>query len=103
MRYLAWFIRIVLFLLFFAFAIKNTDTVVMNGLLGAKWETPLIVLLLLFFAAGVLLGVMAMTFHVIGVKRELSETRKALRLYTERPEPKQADRVEPAEPLDAVV
>lgn len=103
MRHLAWFIRIVLFLLFFAFAIKNTDAVVMNGLLGARWESPLIVLLLLFFAVGVLLGVMAMTFHVIGVKRELAETRKALRLYTDRPEPKQADRVEPAEPLDAVV
>lgn len=103
MRYLAWFVKIVLFLLFFAFALKNTDTVTLNGLLGSKLQTPLIVLLLVFFVSGVVLGVLAMLAQVFSVRRELAETRKALAVYTNRPAPKSADRVEPAEPLDAVV
>lgn len=103
MRYIALFAKILLFLLLFAFAVQNTDTVVMHGLLGARWELPLIVLALAFFVGGVLVGVLAMLAHLWGVKRELSDVRKALRVYTDRPVPKHADQVEPAEPLDAVV
>lgn len=103
MRYIAWFIKIVLFLLFFAFAIKNTHAVALFGLLGDKIELPMVVLLLLVFLLGLAVGVLAMLASMYVTRRELGETRKALAMYTDRPAPKTADRVEPAEPLDAVV
>lgn len=61
MRALAWSIRLLLFLLLFAFAAKNTDPVTLRLFFATTWQVPLIVLLLVFFAAGALFGVLAMT------------------------------------------
>jgi uncharacterized integral membrane protein len=102
MRYVGWFIKIVVFLLLFSFAVKNTTPVVLNGLAGASWTAPLVVFLMLFFAAGVLLGLAAMGVVVLRMRRELSNVRRELRSFTERSAPRSLDEVEPTVPLDAV-
>ena len=66
------------FLLLLAFAVKNTDSVSVRYLLGLEWQAPLVFVLLVFFAAGIVLGVMASLVvivrqrrRILGLKREL--------------------------------
>ncbi|QNM95221.1 LapA family protein [Chitinimonas koreensis] len=104
MRYLAWFVRIVLFLLLFAFAIKNTDPVTLHGLWASRWEMPLIVVVLAAFALGVAAGALAMVLPYTRMRRELQELRRQRRKDGSAPlDEVLPDRVEPAAPLDAVL
>src|SRR5437773_8760421 len=57
--HLSWLLRALLFLAIFAFALLNTDRVTLRFFLGQTWETPMIVVLLLFFAFGAGIGVLA--------------------------------------------
>jgi lipopolysaccharide assembly protein A len=61
MRALIWSFRLLVFLAFFAFAAKNTEPVTLRLFFGGSWQVPLIILVFGFFAAGALLGVLAMT------------------------------------------
>jgi uncharacterized integral membrane protein len=61
MRALVWSFRLILFLLLFAFAAKNTEPVTLRLFFATSWQVPLVVLLVVFFAAGALFGVLAMT------------------------------------------
>lgn len=61
MRALIWSFRLLVFLMFFAFAAKNTDPVTLRFFFGVTWQLPLIVLLFGFFVMGALFGVLAMT------------------------------------------
>jgi putative membrane protein len=105
MRYLAWFVKIAVFLVLFAFTLKNTATVPLYGLLDSHWEAPLVVYLLVFFLAGALLGVLVMLPPLMRVRRELSALRKQVkqRAVVTTSAPLTPDRVEPAQPLDAVL
>ena len=60
MRIVTWAIRIVLFLLLAAFAAKNVEPVALRFYFDLSLQAPLIVLLLAFFAAGALFGVLAL-------------------------------------------
>ena len=57
MRYLSWALRILLFLLLFGFALKNTNPVTVRFYLGSQWEAPLALVLLVFFGVGAVAGV----------------------------------------------
>src|SRR5689334_4861984 len=78
MRVLAWAIRIALFVLLVAFAAKNADPVKLRFYFDLAWEAPLIALLLAFFAAGVLLGVLAMLGTWLAQRRELARLEKRI-------------------------
>ncbi|MBL8506871.1 LapA family protein [Chitinimonas sp. JJ19] len=101
-RYLAWFIKIALFLFLFAFAIKNMAMVTLHGLLDMQWQAPLALVLFGAFVLGALAGVLAMLLQVARLKRELQQ----LKQHKESGVPavtEPADRVEPSVPLDAVI
>ena len=76
MRVLAWAIRIALFVLLVAFAAKNSDPVRLRFYFDLSWEAPLVALLLAFFAAGALLGVLAMLGTWLAQRRELARLQK---------------------------
>ena len=76
MRYLVWPIRAVLFLLLLGFAVKNDQPIVLKYFLGYEWQTSLVVVLLCFFTAGVLVGVIAMLGNLFRQRRELAELRR---------------------------
>lgn len=67
---------LVLFIVFFDFALKNTDEVTLNFFWGSQARSPMILLLLAFFVVGVALGVLAMTTTVLRYRRELGRLRK---------------------------
>jgi uncharacterized integral membrane protein len=78
MRLLFRIAAAVLFVLFFGFALKNTQEVALRFFLDYELRGPLVLLLLGFFAVGAVLGVLAMTPMVLRYRRELGRQRHAL-------------------------
>lgn len=76
MRAIAWVIRIVVFVLFLAFAIQNTEPVVINLFLGYYLEAPLVLFLLGALLIGVLLGLLLLVPNLLRKRRELARLRK---------------------------
>jgi len=72
MRIVTWAIRLVVFLLLAAFAAKNVEPVALRFYFDLVWTAPLIVVLLGFFAAGALFGVLALLGTVLRQRREIS-------------------------------
>ena len=76
MRIVTWAVRLTLFVLLAAFAAKNIDSVPLKFYFGLELTAPLIVMLLGFFAAGALFGVLALLGTVLRQRREISALRK---------------------------
>src|SRR6266699_6261899 len=81
---LSWLLRALLFLAIFAFALLNTDRVTLRFFLGQTWETPMIVVLLLFFAFGAGIGVLACLPRLLGQRREIHKLERELRAAGDR-------------------
>lgn len=79
MKYLLWFLRVLLFLVLLGFAIKNTDPVAVRFYLGSEWEAPLVIVLLVAFVIGAAAGVTAILGVVFRKRREIAGLRKQLR------------------------
>ncbi|HJS37566.1 MAG TPA: lipopolysaccharide assembly protein LapA domain-containing protein [Burkholderiales bacterium] len=71
MRLVTWTIRIALFILLLAFAARNTEPATLRFYFDLAWEAPLVLLLLAFFAAGVLLGLLAAAGGMLRQRREI--------------------------------
>jgi len=78
MRILAWTLRIVLFLALFLLALKNTDTVSVRLYFDQVWQAPLILVLLVFFAAGAAMGVLATLATVFRQRRDIARLQREL-------------------------
>jgi len=93
MRALAWTLRIVLFLALFLFALKNTDSISLRLYFDQVWQAPLILVLLVFFAAGAAMGVLATLATVFRQRREIGRLKRELgaRPPDENPQPPVAD------------
>jgi lipopolysaccharide assembly protein A len=68
----------ILFVLFFGFALKNAHEVTLRLFFDNELHTPLALLLLAFFAAGAIFGVLGMTLTLFRKRRELTKCQKAL-------------------------
>jgi uncharacterized integral membrane protein len=77
MRYVTWTIRIAVFLFLLAFAVKNTDPVTLRFYFELAWQAPLIVLLLVFFAAGAAFGLAAALSTIFAQRRRILEYKRA--------------------------
>jgi uncharacterized integral membrane protein len=86
-KQLSWLLRAALFLLIFGFAVMNTDTVRLRFFLGQAWETPMIVVLLLVFALGAAIGVLACLSRLLGQRREIQRLQRTLRAGGDRTMP----------------
>jgi len=78
MKIIVRLFALLLFAIFFGFALKNTDEVVLHLFWNAQTKSPLILLLLAFFVAGAVLGVLAMSGTVLRHRRELTRYKKWL-------------------------
>ena len=67
------------FLMLLGFAVKNTDGVTVRYFLGLEWQAPLVFVLLMFFAMGMVLGVMASLGVIVGQKRQILGLKRELR------------------------
>ena len=76
MRAIIWLFRIAVFVLFLAFAIENTEPVVINLFLGYYLEAPLVLFLLGVLLIGVLLGMLMLVPNLLRKRRELAKLRR---------------------------
>ena len=86
-RQLSWLLRVLLFLAIFAFALMNTDTVKLRFPPGQAWETPMIVVVLLSFACGAAIGVLACLSRLFAQRRDIQRLQRALRTGADRAGP----------------
>ncbi|MEO8143510.1 MAG: LapA family protein [Betaproteobacteria bacterium] len=75
MRVFTWAIRFALFVVLLAFAVRNTEPVTLRFYFDLAWQAPLVALLLAFFAAGALLGLIAMLGTLLAQRREIARLR----------------------------
>lgn len=83
MRYLSWLLGVVLFLLALGFAIKNSETVTLSYYLGYQWQAPMVLVLLVFFCAGVVVGVVAVLGFAFRQRRDILLLKRELRAKTQ--------------------
>ncbi len=76
MRYLALFLKIVLFVFLLGFAVKNSEVVTLHYFLGYEWQSPLALVILVSFAAGLMIGLLACTWRLLRNHRELRQLRR---------------------------
>jgi len=69
--YLSWLLRAALFVALFLFAVKNTDPVTLRFYFDQTWRAPLNLALLVFFAFGAALGVLACLGRLFRQRREI--------------------------------
>ena len=76
---------IAVFLVLLGFAVKNTEGVVVHYFLGLEWQAPLVFVRLVFFAAGVVLGLTASLAILVRQRREILGLKRELRGLTRSP------------------
>ena len=80
MKIISKIVAVLLFIVFFGFALNNTETVTLRFFLGYEFPGPLVLMLLIFFIAGIVLGVFAMLPTLFRHRRDLSRHKKNLSL-----------------------
>jgi uncharacterized integral membrane protein len=60
MRLIVWLFRAFIFFTLFAFALNNQQAATVRWFFGVEWHAPMVILVLVVFAAGCALGVLAM-------------------------------------------
>jgi uncharacterized integral membrane protein len=76
MKFVSTIAGFILFVLFFGFALKNTQEVDLHFFLNYELRGPLVLMLLAFFVAG--LGILAVTPTVFRHRRETSQHKNTI-------------------------
>jgi uncharacterized integral membrane protein len=79
MRSLSWLLRALLFIALLGFAVKNDQPVSLRYFFGYEWQSPLVVVLFLFFAAGAIIGVLAMLVYLLQQRREIARLKREIK------------------------
>ncbi len=80
MIYLNWFLRVALFVALLGFAVKNDQPVTLRFFFGYEWQSSLVIVLLIFFAAGTAVGVISMLAIVLGQRRDIARLKRDIKL-----------------------
>lgn len=80
MRYLNWIFRVVIFLVLLGFAVKNDQPITLRYFFGYEWQSSLVLVLLIFFAAGAAVGVIAILANVLQQRREIGILQRDIRI-----------------------
>jgi putative membrane protein len=103
MKILFRIVAAILFVVFFGFALKNTQEAALQFFLGYEIRGPLVLLLLGFFTAGAALGVLAMTPTVLRYRRDLARHKKSITVMQKDAEAQQLARVQPPQPDSVII
>lgn len=78
MRYISWLFQMFVFIILLGFALKNSQPVTLHYFFGYEWQSTLVVTLLLFFAVGAGLGILATLGIWFRQRRELSRLKREI-------------------------
>lgn len=83
MRFISWLFQMFVFIVLLGFALKNSQPVTVYYFFGYEWQSTLVIVMLLFFSVGAVLGILAtlgMWFRqrreVARLKREIGNIKK---------------------------
>ncbi|SFM22613.1 lipopolysaccharide assembly LapA domain-containing protein [Variovorax sp. OV329] len=60
MKYLLWLLKAAIFFTLFAFALNNQHDATVNFFFGTYWRAPLVIVVLVAFAGGIVVGALGM-------------------------------------------
>ncbi|HJV79232.1 MULTISPECIES: LapA family protein [Oxalobacteraceae] len=98
MKILFRIVAAILFIVFFGFALKNTQEVALRFFFDYEIRGPLVLLLLSFFAGGAALGILAMIPTLFRHRRDLSKHKKTISAMEQEREAQRLARVQPPQP-----
>jgi uncharacterized integral membrane protein len=96
MRIVTRTVWLLLFILLLAFAAKNTEPIALRFYFDLVWQAPLVLLLFAFFAAGALLGMVAVLGTVLRQRREILRLQRAARSEAQAQDARPAREAPPA-------
>ena len=102
MKVLFRIVAALLFVIFFGFALKNTQEAALQFFLGYEIRGPLVLLLLGFFTAGAALGVLAMTPTVLRYRRDVTKYKKTIAVMQKEGDVQQYSPIQPPQPGSVV-
>ena len=102
MKFLLKMLSLIVAILFFGFALKNTQEAALNFFLGYEIRGPLVLLLTGFLLIGATLGVFGMLPTYVRQRRELSRNRKVIATLHQEHEALRSARTQPPQP-DSIV
>ena len=102
MKYVFRILAAILFVVFFGFALKNTQEVALRFFFDYEINAPLVLLLLVFFVCGATFGVLAMIPTVFRHRRDLSRHKKKIASMEKEAEMQRFVRMQPPQPDGAV-
>ncbi|MBL8482607.1 MAG: DUF1049 domain-containing protein [Rhodocyclaceae bacterium] len=76
-RALGWLLRLAVFVLLLGFAVKNDTRVDLRFFLGTHWDLPLSLIILVAFAAGAALGLVAALVPILKLRHEIGRLRQS--------------------------
>jgi lipopolysaccharide assembly protein A len=79
MKFIAWLIRILVFVVLLLLALANTQLATLNFYLGRVWTAPLILIVLAFFVAGLVVGWLSATPSLFRHKLENGRLKRELK------------------------
>ena len=83
MTVLTWAIRLIIFFFLLVFAMRNTQPITLQFILDYVWEAPLVIVLLVFFAGGAILGVLSVVGVIFRQRREISRLKRSASIVQE--------------------
>ena len=96
MRYLNWLLRALVFFILLGLAVKNDQPATLRYFLGYEWQTSLVVVMLLFFIIGAVVGMLAVMGNVLRQRREIARLKRELRLKNKLAEAAEAQPIQPS-------
>ena len=78
MTALTWAIRLIIFSFLLVFALRNTQLTTLNFILDYALEAPLVIVLLVFFAGGAVLGVLSVVGVIFRQRREITRLKREI-------------------------
>ena len=102
MKFISRVLWVILFVLFFGFALKNTQEASLRFFFNYEVRAPLVLLLLGFFVVGAVLGVLAMMPTLVRHRRDLSAHKKAVETMIKEQQAQQLARTQPPQP-DSII
>lgn len=78
MRYISWLFQMLFFIILLGFALKNGQPVTLHYFFGYEWQSSLVIVLLLFFAVGAGLGILATLDIWFRQRREIARLNREM-------------------------
>lgn len=78
MRYVSGIIKLLFFAVLLSFAVANSETVALHYYLGYQWQAPLVLVILVAFTLGAIVGVAASMSYLFQHRKETQRLRADL-------------------------